>query len=230
MSKNPIDIKIECGVENSEGAIFVKLKTLKELEEFWVNNKERYYYAAEGIAFTNDQFFLNEYEWVFGKTKESVVKMVLRWDEIGVKCEFYDWSKVEPREFKAWTLDRKTYRENCMGDGSWSKEDEAEYHRICKHEEEHNYSGWWKLKKLPSGFDLDEWSDPNSMGGSIHDKNIDFEEVNKWMQVRTFNENKEGDCGEVRFHDREGIEDVINYWVGVRDEGEDYYGFENEIK
>ena len=41
MSKNPIDIKIECGVENSEGAIFVELKTLKELEEFYILRRRK---------------------------------------------------------------------------------------------------------------------------------------------------------------------------------------------
>lgn len=228
MSKNPVDIKLEEGVENDEGAVFVKLETLTELKSFWRDNKEKYSYAAEGIAFANVQIFLNEYEWVFGKTKESVVKMLLRWDEIGVKCEFYDWSEDNPKEFKACSLRRKVDREDCVHDGSWSKEDEAEYQRISKHELQNGYSGWWKIKNLPSGFDLDEWSDPNSMGGSVNDKNLDLEEVNKRMQIRAFDENKDGDRGEVRFYEREGIEDLIEYWVSVKDEGEDYYGSENE--
>ncbi|GED47560.1 hypothetical protein [Vreelandella aquamarina] len=229
MSKNPIDIKIECGVENSEGAIFVELKTLKELEEFWANNRERYFYAAQGIGLITGQVFLNDYEWIFGKTKEAIVKTLFRWDEMGVECEFYEWSREEPSEYKLWVLDRKNDRENSIKNGNWSEEEEGNYQEIYKREAETGCSGWWRLKILPSGFDLDEWSNPYGMGVEINDKGLSIEEVNKRIQIRTYDENKEGDWDEVRFHDKESIDDTINYWRSEKDKGDDYYGSENEV-
>ena len=228
MSKNPVDIKLECGVENSEGAIFVKLKTLGELKEFWLENKEKYFYAAEGIGLNCGQVFLNEYEWVFGITKDSVVKMLFRWDEIGIECEFYEWSKEEPEKYKLWALEMIKIREDSIKDGSWSDIEERNYQEY-KNEIISGYSGWWKIKKITPGLDFDELSNPYGIGCNVKDKYLSVEEASKRIQIRTYDENKEEGWGDVKFHDRESVEKGIKYWESVKEEGEGYYGYENEV-
>ncbi|MGO2579587.1 MAG: hypothetical protein ACTH7Y_02980 [Halomonas sp.] len=129
--KLPVNIELAELELSVNGTMFVKLKTLSELEDFWEKNKELFKYAVEGVDLNCDQTFLNGYEWVFGKTKESVVRTFMRWDETSVKCDFYDQSKENYKEHKSFFLERDNYREDMMKRDTWTIEDEEEYQVDC---------------------------------------------------------------------------------------------------
>ncbi len=95
----PIDIPLPERAPLENGAMFVVLRTLDELEAFWLEHRARFPYAASACPSCFDydeQLCLDDYEWVFGPTKASVVNAVFRWDQIGIECTWYDWASDAP--------------------------------------------------------------------------------------------------------------------------------------
>ena len=86
--------------------MFVTLRTLDELEQFWEEHKGQFELACEGKGVTSGQTFLREYEWVFGTSKSAVVRTVMRWGRSGIGCDFYDWAKHDPRMHECFFHDR----------------------------------------------------------------------------------------------------------------------------
>lgn len=60
-------------------AIRAKFSSDDELEEFWTSNRHSYRFCATGNELSPS--ILSEDEWVFGRTREAVVKAVLCWEE-----------------------------------------------------------------------------------------------------------------------------------------------------
>lgn len=58
--KLPVNIELAELELSVNGTMFVKLKTLSELEDFWEKNKELFKYAVEGVDLNCDQTF----EWL----------------------------------------------------------------------------------------------------------------------------------------------------------------------
>ncbi|CAM3679574.1 MULTISPECIES: hypothetical protein [Halomonas] len=227
--KLPVNIELAELELSVNGTMFVKLKTLSELEDFWEKNKELFKYAVEGVDLNCDQTFLNGYEWVFGKTKESVVRTFMRWDETSVKCDFYDQSKENYKEHKSFFLERDNYREDMMKRDTWTIEDEEEYQVDCLKKTPDSYRGWWRLTNLPNGLNSEEWVDPYAEDEELYDINMSTHEVAQKLQVQIFNSWMESDWGELRFYDRKSIEEKIFYWRNEKNAGQDYYGSENEV-
>ena len=115
--KDPIDIKIPENVVLENGSMFMRMKTLEELDAFWKENKDRFPFAARGMYHPDGSTFLSEYEWVFGPSKVAVVETTLRWKEIGIKAEFNTshggwWTLVNlPYEMEVWDLIADGYPE-----------------------------------------------------------------------------------------------------------------------
>lgn len=64
----PVEIPLPDGVD-IEGAMFVRLATLSDLQSFCGLHRLRYSYAARGCAVRGGQMFLNDFEWIFATTK-----------------------------------------------------------------------------------------------------------------------------------------------------------------
>lgn len=165
---------------------------------------------------------------MFGPSKEAVVKAVFRWDQVGIKCEWYDWAGDNPKEHAYWFAERDNYRTSQKTKNTWGEADEAEYQEDCEKRSPETYRGWWILTNLPdncshldwfSGWDFPEIIDPN----------VSVKIVAQILQQHTFDDWEASGCGEVGFCDQQRIDENIKSW---RDEQlmryDDYYGKENE--
>lgn len=223
----PIDIKLPEQVRLDNDTLFVILRTLDELEQFLINHKGQFEFACQGRGW-DEPIFLHEYEWVFGTSKSAVVRTVMRWDELGVGCEFYDWSKNDPAMFTSWFSDRDEYRDSQTAKGLWSEADEESYQADCIRRSPETYRGWWQLTNLPGGCNPLEWFNPRIDHEELFDPNMPIAEVKKVLQEQTFDDWKKSYSEEVNFHDQASIEEEIAYWRHEKAIGQDYYGCENE--
>lgn len=199
----PICINLPERVLLDNGTMFVTLRTLSELEKFWEEHKDKFEYACEGWD-SHHPTYLRDCEWVFGKSKSTVISTVMRWKEIGVGCEFYEWEKKDPSLHEMWFRDQEIYRNEEIIKGTWSGEDEAEYKRRSPE----NYLGWWILKNLPGDHDPSSWLCCSEVE-EIIDPNMPITEVEIILQEQTFDDWKEGGHDEITCHDRSSIEKYI---------------------
>jgi hypothetical protein len=222
----PIDIPLPEREPLEGGAMFVVLRTLDELESFWQANRDRFKYAAEGILQRDPQKYLNECEWVFGPSKTAVVKAVFRWDQVGIKCEWYDWAGDDPKDHASWFSDRDVNRERKKSRNAWSEADEAAYQADYQKRSPETYRGWWILTNLPNNCSYHDWFRGWDFP-EITDPHLSVETVVKILQEHNFDDWKESDVGEVRFCDQLCVDEVIAYWRDEQRAGCEYYGIEN---
>lgn len=225
----PIDIPLQQGVILESGAVFVVLRTLAELEAFWLKNRHALPYAAKGIAYGECQLFLNEYEWVFAPTKASLIKTVCRWDVVGIKCEWYDWATEEPSMHASWFVERDQFRIAQINSLLWDAESEENYQQDCKKRSPDTYRGWWILSNLPNGIEQYDWfSDFGDNKEELIDPNLPLAEVVQTLQEQTFDDWKEQSDRDLYCFDENGVSEDIAYWRNEQKNGDDYYGKENE--
>lgn len=222
----PIQIPLPERVLQPNGTMFVTLRTLEELEQFWLEHKSQFEFACEGVGIFGEKHYLSECEWVFGQTRSAVVRTVMRWDSLSVCGEYYDWATSEPADHAFWFRDRDGYRTEQIERGLWSDEDEAEYKADCLRRTPQNYRGYWLLKNLPGG--CPHW-DYLTDSDEIIDPNLSTEEAERTLQEQIFDEWKDSGCEEIRYHDRASIDKSIAYWREVKERGEDYYGLDNDF-
>lgn len=221
----PINIPLPEKVTQINGTLFVTLRTLDELESFWLEHQNLFKYACEGKA-VNKNIFLNPYEWVFGTSKAAVVETAMRWDLVGIRCSFYNWAVNDPVEYSYFFMDRENYRTDMIEKGSWTEVNETEYQTDIIERTPNNYVGYWTLENLPNDIDPLYWFSTKSI--EIRDPNIPLNSIRKIMQELTFDDWKDSDVEEVEFHDGQSIEETITYWRAEQAAGQSYYGDENE--
>lgn len=222
--KFPIDIPL-AGVTLEGGAVFVTLRTLDELEDFWNKHREALPFAVQGIQYGEKQHYLNPHEWIFAPTKAAVVKTVFRWDQMGIRCEWDDWANESPEDHASWFRERDEYRERKIARGEWSADDEADYQSDCKARSPETYRGTWRLYNLPCGMDYLDWF--SVFDDEIIDPDLPIEVVAKMMQEQTFDDWR-GCPNEIEFEDTESLNDEIAYWRAEQRRGCGYYGQKNE--
>lgn len=69
----PIQIPLPERVLLENGTMFVTLRTLDELEQFWREHQGQFEFACEGGGCWDNNKYLDHYEWVFGSSKAAVV-------------------------------------------------------------------------------------------------------------------------------------------------------------
>ena len=220
----PINIIQPDRVMFPSGVMFVTLRTLNELEKFWAENKNHFMFACEGKLNISSRIFLREYEWVFGNTKHEVLKAVLRWDALGIRCEFYDWASDCPNDYEQYFVDREAHRSHKIGKGCWSYEDEVEF----IHRTRETYRGWWRFSNLPKGSMESVWFNLDNRK-ELFDSAMPLADVEKQLLEQAFDDWKLAGNDEIESYDHQSIEDVISYWNQEKIEGQGYYGDENEV-
>ncbi|EIX0136145.1 hypothetical protein Q2R95_004366 [Escherichia coli] len=201
----PRDIALPENTPLEGGAVFVKLQTLDALDTFWNQHRNQFAYAANGCTVFDGGNFLDGDEWVFGPSKVSVVKAAMRWDQMGIGCEWYDWPRRDPAGYETYHMDRKLDRAAKIKEGTWTAEDEA---RFLERTPE-NYQGWWILTKLPLGLSFDDWT---SLGApELRDPTLSHAAVIEWFQNLTFDDWRNSD-GLVSFYDAPGVDEYISMW------------------
>lgn len=224
----PVDIKLPEGEVLEGGTMFVILKTLDELEQFWQTNKHQFQFACEGKLW-DEPVFLNSYEWVFGPSKSAVVRTVMRWGQCDIACEFFEWAKIAPAEHISWFADRDADRQSYIESGCWSDADEKEYQADCILRTPDSYRGWWQFKNLPPQYSPSEWFSPWCSHEELWDFNMPIAQVERVLQEQTFDDWKSvGGLEHIEFHDQSSIEEIIAYWRNEKNNGMEYYGDENE--
>ncbi|MDO8728669.1 MAG: hypothetical protein Q7K26_02110 [bacterium] len=218
----PVDIKLPERLLFNGGVIFATLRTLEELEQFW--REHQFQFACGGRYWGEEPSFLREYQWIFGMSKSSVVRTALRWEELGIACEFYE----DPEIIAGWFHDRDEYRANQVKNGDWTDLDEKEYQADCIRRSPETYHGWWQLKNLPGVLDLSSWLNSFTDHEELIDPNMPVAEVERTLQEQTFDDWKNLDCEDIQCHDRISFEEMIAYWRQEQTASEDYYGKENE--
>jgi hypothetical protein len=208
------------------GALFVRLRTLDELEEFWLKHRDKFSFACEGKLYDQPSF-LQEYEWVFGSTKVAVVRTVLRWGQSGIGCEFYDWAKLDPQMHEMFFLERDAHRDSMIQKGSWSEKDEADFQADSVRRSATTYRGWWRFFNFPSGYSASDWLNSDQGHEELIDPHMPYEKAATTLQEQTFDNWRQSDFGELESHNVESIDELIQYWKDERAEGEGYYGEEN---
>lgn len=219
----PIDIPLPENTLLPGGAVFVRLRTLVELERFWAENGEHFPFAAQGILYGQRQAFLNEYEWVFAPSKAAVVSTALRWEQFGIECRWFDWADSNPDDHTRYFADRESYRARRIEAGTWSADDEAEFSTRTPE----NYRGYWVLDGLPEGFTFADWFGP-FQDTEIIDPSLSVADATQRMQEFTFDDWGNDGEGEIEFLSADAVARQIAYWQRERETGWDYYGQENE--
>lgn len=219
----PIDYPITPNTMFPNGTVFVRLPTLDALRAFWEEHKgnELFQYAATGEPIEGGQWFLEEYEWVFGPTKEAVIDTIYRWEQLGIKAVFNDLRESSPEELEDFRADAKAHKADCLARGDWSPEQEMDFLEFVN-----GYVGDWDLKNLPGQMGVDEIIQGQ---GKIQDRTASPSWVEKDYQRMIFDEFSinEG-VWDIRTMPFPKVEDEIRYWETERLVGEDYYGQEHE--
>lgn len=223
----PVFIELPERVLLEGETLFVRLRTLDELDEFWFKYRDKVAFACEG-KLVGQPGFLREYEWVFGSTKAAVARTVLRWGQSGIGCEFYDWANHDPQLHKMFFLDRDAYRDSMIQKGIWSKKDEIDFRADSVRRSDATYRGWWRFCNLPSGYSSSEWLSGDQGHEELIDPHMPYEEVVSILLEQTFDDWRPSDFGELESHNVESIDELIQYWKDERAKGEDYYGEENQ--
>lgn len=226
-SRLPIYIELPERTPLEGGTLFVRLRTLDQLDEFWRKHRDKFDFACEG-KISNAPNFLHEYEWVFGSTKAGVVRTVLRWGQSGIGCEFYDWAKHNSQVHEMFFLDRDAERSFQIEKGIWSDKDEVDFRADCVRRSVDTYRGWWRFCNLPSGSSPNEWLNGGQGREELIDPHMAYQEVAITLQEQAFDDWRQSDFWELESHDSESIDELIQYWKTVRAEGGGYYGEENE--
>jgi hypothetical protein len=208
----PIQIPLLEGVPLEGGAMFVRLRTPGELEQFWIANRGTLLYSAEGGETAEGNDYLGDNEWVFAPTKAAVVKTVMRWNDLGVICEWYDWTTRNPDSRANYFAEREWYRGSKKKKGQWTATDEEEYQKRSSK----TYTGWWRLANLPMETAWEDWL--SGYEEEVADKDLPMEQVATMLQEQTFDH-----CGypmgiEVEFRDAKEIEEYIAFWKESADE------------
>lgn len=227
--KYPIDIPLQKNVLLENGCLVVDLPTLEELESFWAENREKFPYAAVG-RYTDDPWYLDEYEWVLGPSREAVVETVMRWTEFGIQCAWKPFEGSSAWIKEAVLGDRETERSEMMAEGTWTDEREQKYLADCARRNEDTYNGLWELAKLPGDCNYLDWisSQASDEFEELFDPNIPISDVETYFKRYTF-EDWRGADAEVEFMNVNDVDKFIKYWIGARANGEGYYGnYEDE--
>jgi hypothetical protein len=222
----PVDIVLPERVLLEDGVMFVTLRTLDELEQFWTEHMDQFQFACEGKNVGDAPCFLREYEWVFGSSKTAVVRTVMRWGRSGIGCEFYNWAESDPDMYEFWFGDRENFRASAIKKARWSAQDEADYLQRTPE----TYRGWWRFCGLPKEYNADEWFSPVSEHDELIDPTMSPIQVAEILHEQTFDEWEDGNEREVVAHDRESIAETISYWRNERASGQGYYGDENLLE
>jgi hypothetical protein len=224
LSRLPVHIELPDRTLLEGGTFFVRLRTLDELDSFWCCHRQKFAFACEGKS-SKKPAFLYEYDWVFGSTKAAVVRTVLRWGQSGIDCEFYDWAKHDPQMHESFFLDRDAEREHMLEKGIWSGKEEAHFRADCVRRSAETYRGWWRFCNFPDGYSYNEWL---SCHEELFDPHMPYQEAVTTLHEQTFDNWRQSDSWELESHDSESIDELIQYWKKEREQGESYYGDENE--
>ena len=197
----PVQIKL-CERELFEnGTLFVKLQGYEAVEKFWRENRNLFTFACTSAGFESP-VFLGDDEWVFGKSKSSVMRTVYRWGASGIGVEYYDWRLHCPKEWKSWREDVARHRQKEVENGSWSDVDEAEYQvKIAHH-------GWWRFKNLPNDINTEDFMcdyDPPT------DPGLSINAVEEILLTLDF-DSSSVDVSELNCYDSEGMELMLKNW------------------
>jgi hypothetical protein len=222
----PIDFPLPERVLISGEAIYAVLHTLAELEMFWQAHRAEFPYAAQGVLYGEQQTYLDEYQWVFAKSKTALVRTVTRWDQVGIQCEWYDWATDAPLDFADFFKANEHDRAQKMAQGVWSDADEANYQAERVRRNPESYRGWWVLSNLPWDCPFHDWLSMEA--GELSDPLLSIGAATILLQEQTFDDWVDNHDGDVWFFDVKGVDEDIAYWRAEKAAGRDYYGMENE--
>lgn len=185
-SRLPIDMLAPEGILLPCGAIRVHLRSLEAVERFWHAHRDAMPYSAEGHRnYSGEQEYLPVGNWIFGPTKISVVKTLVRWDELEADCEWYDWARAEPKEHARFFVDQEDLRAFYRSVGTWTDQNEQNF--LAKTPE--TYRGWWEFKNVPL-----QMADIRSslLPAEIYERSATKQVILDGMQEAVFNHGLEG--------------------------------------
>lgn len=221
-SNRPIDFPLAFDQEVYGGVMHVMLPTLDALEVFWAQNKCKYHYAAQGIALTDHNDYMQPYEWFFSSDVALLMRASLRWNELNIVSRFYDFTKEAPAEAESFFDGHDRDRSARLKQGLWTARDEKTYQRYSRK----NYKGYWILENLPCGI---SFSDYFCGCPEISDFDLDSSCAADLLLEALFHTSAEDNFGsKVEYFTACRIEEEIQYWTAEKLLGEDYYGKENE--
>lgn len=232
----PIDIPFTERELLPNGTMFVTLKTLDELDVFWQENRHTFKFAAQGHTYASEYknpVYLNDYEWVFGSSKEAVVETVCRWNDLNppIQTVWYDWKNDSKNHidvagsFDWYHAIRDAEYQDLIKNNQLTAEDAFEFEQRLSRE---NYHGWWVLENLPMCPSFEEWF-YELTDCQIINYNVGAVEATRQLKELKFdNWGDRFDTYDVKCHDLKGIEEEINYWKNERKTKQSYYGDENE--
>ncbi|MBL0122924.1 MAG: hypothetical protein IPP88_09385 [Betaproteobacteria bacterium] len=221
--KRPIDIPLERGVLLPGGAIFVHLPTLDKWDAFWREHRKSFNFACQGYEGKGDPIFLNPYDWVFAPSKDALVKTVLRWDEIGFTCKWFDWARENPADWKFALADTASYIAERKNKNLWTAVDETSHQQSAV-----ACGGNWELiAPERCVIDYDELFNcvDNFMS---NDPNLPSAQAEFMVQEGIFDYLLDAAPWEIQFYDEASLDEEIAYWKVERIAGCEYYGCENE--
>jgi hypothetical protein len=221
----PRDLPYAPGQILAAGAQFHRLMTLDQLVACWAEHRDTLPYAVTSNA-TNENWFLESYEWIFAPAIPALIRAVVRWDQFQIATIWYDWAGKRPEEHAAFFQERDQYRARRIAAGAWTHEQEHTFQSDPR--TPHTYRGWWELTNLPTRLPADALL--GEFPDEITDPCLTLQEVEEKFQVQIF-ESLKGPyaCGnDIETFDRAAVDEHIGYWLDERSCGHDYYGSENE--
>lgn len=205
------------------GTMFVTLKTLAELQEFWLTHRSQFQYALNGAEDTI--FPLDSYEWVFGTDRAEVIETGIRWSESGIECDFYISAVRDPLGYASWLADLEGYRAECIAAGVWGEAQESNYMSVTETEK----AGYWQLKNLPDNLEMYDWFHCNYT--NLTNPATPIEIAERILKEQTFYEIANVGWEELSGYDSEQLTQYIAEEAKDKADWDDYYyGKENELE
>jgi hypothetical protein len=234
----PRDFALVDGMEYEDVAIFKRLKTLEDVQLYWNAIKASHPYVCRSSISGIDCLEIDE--WIFSKTKSGAVAAALRWTDVGIQCHWYDWAgdksptlKMDGEDYDSWFRNRDESRQTLIDQGTWSVYDEKRYQSDIAARTPENFKGWWVLKNLPkvseSIAEYFDWDGASTAMCSIVDPSLSIQNVTKQFQCMLFDGWRSmGDCPPVTCYCKEDVKEFLEYWLGCKSRGDEYYGMEEE--
>ena len=207
--QRPSDIELPINVPLPYGVICVLLETFEEKEKFWLDHREIYPYSFEDNRPSTIPFYLPKNHILFGPTKAAVMKVLMRFDQLGVRFEWYDYANDPNSDSARFYQDNEESKRKSVAEGTWSQKKEVDYQR-CSPE---YYSGWWTFINLPedwhvaSDFDIEDLQ--------ITDTSLSREKAEKIYFDTLFDRCAKNNNGGVNFFDADEMDD---YLTGFKEE------------
>ena len=154
IGKDPVSVELPRGKSLWGDALFFRPESEREAAELLRKQLTERPFAATGTDENADLSFLRPGEWVFAPFKEALIAAVTRWDQIGIRTRWYEWS-ADPNAKPSYEDFVRDHQEReVLFQNNRMTLFEARDHVLYTPK---TFTGYWLLENLPKGMSMMDW-------------------------------------------------------------------------